>query len=67
MRPNPIDRHDVYRNTNSISPSGSIAARAGSVEDIGQLDTPNEVAMFNGVSAPEDQLKFYDVWGTFRS
>lgn len=32
----------------------------------GQLHgTPNEVAMFNGVQVPvEDQLKFYDVWGT---
>jgi len=33
------------------------------------VGTPNEVAMFNGVTVPvEDQLKyFYDVWGTDRT
>jgi arylsulfatase len=33
------------------------------------IGTPNEVAMFNGVSVPvEDQLKyFYDVWGSDRT
>ena len=34
-------------------------------DEDGPLGTPNEVAFFNGVSVlVEDQMKFYDVWGT---
>jgi arylsulfatase len=35
----------------------------------GQMNgTPNEVAMFNAIQIPvEDQLKFYDAWGTDRT
>jgi arylsulfatase A-like enzyme len=37
----------------------------GTSAEGGPLGTPNEVAFFNGVAVPvEDQMKFYDVWGT---
>jgi arylsulfatase A-like enzyme len=37
----------------------------GTSAEGGPTGTPNEVAFFNGVSVPvEDQLKWYDVWGT---
>ena len=37
----------------------------GTSAEGGPDGTPNEVAFFNGVSVPvEDQLKWYDVWGT---
>jgi arylsulfatase len=37
----------------------------GTSAEGGPLGTPNEVAFFNGVSVPvEDQMKWYDVWGT---
>jgi arylsulfatase len=38
----------------------------GTSAEGGPLGTPNEVAFFNGISEMpvEEQLKFYDVWGT---
>ena len=37
----------------------------GTSAEGGPAGTPNEVALFNGVSLPvEDQMKWYDVWGT---
>jgi arylsulfatase A-like enzyme len=37
----------------------------GTSAEGGPLGTPNEVAFFNGVTVPvEDQMKWYDVWGT---
>jgi arylsulfatase len=37
----------------------------GTSAEGGPLGTPNEVAIFNGVTVPvEDQMKWYDVWGT---
>ncbi len=37
----------------------------GTSAEGGPLGTPNEVAFFNGVAVPvEDQMKWYDVWGT---
>jgi arylsulfatase len=37
----------------------------GTSAEGGPTGTPNEVAFFNGVSVPvEDQMKWYDVWGT---
>jgi arylsulfatase A-like enzyme len=38
----------------------------GTSAEGGPLGTPNEVAWFNGVSMMpvEDQMKWYDVWGT---
>jgi arylsulfatase len=38
----------------------------GTSAEGGPLGTPNEVAFFNGINTlpPEQQLKFYDAWGT---
>ena len=37
----------------------------GTSAEGGPMGTPNEVAFFNGVPVPvEDQMKWYDVWGT---
>ncbi len=37
----------------------------GTSAEGGLLGTPNEVAYFNGIEVPiEDQMKFYDMWGT---
>jgi arylsulfatase len=45
-----------------------IAGDNGSSAEGTMVGTPNEIACLNGVSVPvEDQLKFYDVWGSDRT
>lgn len=65
--------HEIGRVIDTISDIGEldntliiyINGDNGTSAEGGPLGTPNEVAFFNGISVPvEDQMKFYDVWGT---
>lgn len=65
--------HEIGRVIQSIEDMGKldntliiyINGDNGTSAEGGPLGTHNEVAFFNGVSVPvEEQLKFYDVWGT---
>ena len=67
------DDHEIGRVIQEIKDEGKldntliiyINGDNGTSAEGGPLGTPNEVAFFNGVSVPvEDQLKWYDVWGT---
>jgi len=67
------DDHEIGRLIQAIDDMGKldntlviyINGDNGTSAEGGPLGTPNEVAFFNGVSVPvEDQMKFYDVWGT---
>jgi arylsulfatase len=65
--------HEIGRVVQAVEDMGEldntliiyISGDNGSSAEGTLLGTPNEVAMFNGVVVPvEDQMKFYDVWGT---
>ncbi len=67
------DDHEIGRVIQAIEDMGKldntlviyINGDNGTSAEGGPLGTPNEVAFFNGVAVPvEDQMKFYDVWGT---
>lgn len=65
--------HEIGRVIQSVEDMGKldntliiyINGDNGTSAEGGPLGTPNEVAFFNGLQVPvEDQLKFYDAWGT---
>jgi arylsulfatase len=65
--------HEIGRIVDTIEEMGKldntliiyINGDNGTSAEGGPLGTPNEVAFFNGVAVPvEDQMKWYDVWGT---